>query len=131
MKNLKLHHDYSDKVSFVAISSNDVINYPEDSPEKMRELWIRLGFLSPTFTMRLKMLQKHFKLNAHRVYLFNAQHSLVYRGRCDATSLNQMNNQMAKIYVQLSILCNLTCLTIVTVPFYGMQYKVEIVFLVY
>ena len=28
----KLHNDYSESLSFVAISSNDVVNYPEDSP---------------------------------------------------------------------------------------------------
>ena len=40
----RLHHDFSEQISFVAISSNDVNNYPEDSPEKMKELRHELGF---------------------------------------------------------------------------------------
>ena len=28
----RLHYDFSEQISFVAISSNDVNNYPEDSP---------------------------------------------------------------------------------------------------
>ena len=83
----KLHHDYSDMVSFVAISSNDVINYPEDSPEKMRELWIRLGFSFPYLYDETQGVAKAFQAECTpEFYLFNAQHSLVYRGRCDATS---------------------------------------------
>ena len=33
----KLAKDYnSDEIKFIAISSNDVVNYPDDSPEKMK-----------------------------------------------------------------------------------------------
>ena len=34
-------------ISFVAISSNDVVNYPEDSPEKMKQNAERLGYPFP------------------------------------------------------------------------------------
>ena len=71
MKNLKrLHHDYSDKVSFVAISSNDVINYPEDSPEKMKEVWNSLGFSFPYLYDETKDLQKPIKLSAHPSFIY-------------------------------------------------------------
>ena len=43
----KLSQDYKDHLDFVAISSNDIVNYPEDSPEKMKELAIELGFFFP------------------------------------------------------------------------------------
>ena len=34
----KLALDYQDKdFAFIAISSNDIVNYPQDSPEKMKE----------------------------------------------------------------------------------------------
>ena len=57
----KLSQDYKDHLDFVAISSNDIVNYPEDSPEKMKELAIELGFFFLIFTMRLKKLQKALK----------------------------------------------------------------------
>ena len=31
-------------INIVAISSNDIENYPQDRPEKMRELWQELVF---------------------------------------------------------------------------------------
>ena len=43
----RLALDYLDKFNFVAISSNDIENYPQDSPEKMKELWINLGLSFP------------------------------------------------------------------------------------
>ena len=83
----KLHHDYSDKVSFVAISSNDVINYPEDSPEKMRELWIRLGFSFPYLYDETQDVAKALQAECTpEFYLFDNQNALVYRGRLDDTS---------------------------------------------
>src|SRR5689334_15493009 len=42
-----LANDYRNKISFIAISSNDVKHYPEDSPEKMREVAQKLGYPFP------------------------------------------------------------------------------------
>ena len=47
----RLHKDYSESLSFVAISSNDVANYPEDRPEKMKELWAELNFTFPYLSL--------------------------------------------------------------------------------
>ena len=45
---VELAIDYMDKgIGFVAISSNDIVNYPDDSPEKMREIALRYGFPFP------------------------------------------------------------------------------------
>ena len=41
----KLIMDYDDKLRFIAISSNDVENYPQDSPEKMKKLFRDLNTL--------------------------------------------------------------------------------------
>src|ERR1700755_1816553 len=38
---------YSDQIATVAICSNDVENYPDDSPEHMREQGVRLGWDKP------------------------------------------------------------------------------------
>ena len=45
---VKLANDYIPKgISFIAISSNDVINYPQDSPEKMKEMGLLAKFPFP------------------------------------------------------------------------------------
>ena len=45
---VNLANEYMTKgVSFVAISSNDVVNYPQDSPEKMKELAKEVGYPFP------------------------------------------------------------------------------------
>ena len=36
---VKLSIDYNQKINMVAISSNDIIEYPQDRPERMKELW--------------------------------------------------------------------------------------------
>ena len=83
----RLHHDFFKQISFVAISSNDVNNYPEDSPEKMKELWHELGFSFPYLYDETQTVAKAYQAECTpEFYLFSAQHNLVYRGRCDSTS---------------------------------------------
>ena len=43
----KLVSDFSQSVSFIAISSNYVITHPEDSPDKMKKLFQKLNFDFP------------------------------------------------------------------------------------
>ena len=43
----KLEKDFKEKLNLVAISSNDIVNYPQDGPEKMRLLWEELGLEFP------------------------------------------------------------------------------------
>ena len=60
----KLAKEYqSDEIKFIAISSNDVVNYPEDSPEKMKKNAIENDFNFP--------------------YLYDDNLKLVYRGQLD------------------------------------------------
>lgn len=45
---VRLANDYMPKgVSFIAISSNDPVQYPEDAPDKMREEALRVGYPFP------------------------------------------------------------------------------------
>ena len=82
----RLHHDFFKQISFVAISSNDVNNYPEDSPEKMKELWHELGFSFPYLYDETQTVAKAYQAECTpEFYLFSDQHNLVYRGRCDST----------------------------------------------
>lgn len=83
----RLHREYSSEVSFLAISSNDIVNYPEDSPEKMKDLWNSLGFSFPYLYDETQEVAKAYQAECTpEFYLFDSNHKLVYRGRCDATS---------------------------------------------
>ena len=83
----RLALDYLDKFNFVAISSNDIENYPQDSPEKMRELWINLGLSFPYLYDETQEVAKMYKAECTpEFYLFNVHRRLVYRGRMDATT---------------------------------------------
>ena len=83
----KLSQDYKDDLDFVAISSNDIVNYPEDSPEKMKELAIELAFFFPYLYDETQDVAKSFKAACTpEFYLFNNEKTLEYRGRLDNSS---------------------------------------------
>ena len=71
----------------MAISSNDVENYPQDSPEKMKILWQELDLKFPYLYDETQELAKKYKAECTpEFYLFNDNKKLVYRGRFDDTS---------------------------------------------
>ena len=83
----KLALDYLDRFNFVAISSNDIENYPQDSPEKMKELWHELGLDFPYLYDKSQEIAKLYKAECTpEFYLFNLSNKLVYRGRLDESS---------------------------------------------
>ena len=43
----RLANDFDNTINMVAISSNDIKEYPQDGPDKMRELWEGLGLSFP------------------------------------------------------------------------------------
>ncbi len=82
-----LASEYADAINLVAISSNDVVNYPEDSPEKMNQLWRRLGLKFPYLFDESQEVAKKYKAECTpEFYLFNLDKKLVYRGRMDDSS---------------------------------------------
>ena len=82
----KLISDYAD-IRFIAISSNDIENYPQDSPEKMKLLFQELGISIPYLFDETQDIAKLFKAKCTpEFYLFNKDRALVYRGRLDSSS---------------------------------------------
>ena len=82
----KLINDY-DNIRFIAISSNDIENYPQDSPEKMKELFQYLGISIPYLYDETQEIAKLFKAECTpEFYLYNIDRELVYRGRLDSSS---------------------------------------------
>lgn len=83
----KLADEYQPKgVGFVAINSNDVENYPADSPAKMREEKALRGYNFPyLFDETQKVAKAYDAACTPDLYVFNAERKLVYRGQFDDT----------------------------------------------
>ena len=84
-----IYKDYKDQTNMVAISSNDIDNYPQDAPEHMQDLWKELGLSFPYLFDETQMVAKAYKAECTpEFYLFDSNRKLVYRGRLDASSPN-------------------------------------------
>ena len=71
-------------VNFIAISSNDVINYPLDSPELMREMAKENNFNFPYLYDESQEVAKSYDAACTPdFYLFDSKLDLVYRGQID------------------------------------------------
>lgn len=69
---------------FVAISSNDVANYPEDSPKKMWETARKYNYPFPYLYDETQEVAKAYKAACTPdFYLFDNELKLVYRGQLD------------------------------------------------
>lgn len=80
-----LAKEYQNKgIGFVAISSNDVENYPQDSPELMKENALQEGFTFPyLYDQSQEVATAYDAACTPDFYLFDAQLQLVYRGQLD------------------------------------------------
>jgi peroxiredoxin len=71
-------------VSFVAISSNDVERYPEDAPEKMKEIAEEWDFPFPYLYDATQEVAKAYQAACTPdLYIFDGNMKLVYRGQLD------------------------------------------------
>ena len=71
-------------VAVVAINSNDIANYPDDSPEKMIETVRNHGYTFPyLFDESQAIARAYDAACTPDLYLFDAQHRLYYRGQFD------------------------------------------------
>lgn len=82
---VKVANNYQSKgVLFIAISSNDVINYPDDSPALMKENAFKNKFPFPYLYDETQDVAKAYDAACTPdIYLFDAGLKLVYRGQLD------------------------------------------------
>jgi len=82
---VQMANDYIPKgISFIAINSNDVENYPEDSPEKMKEYAIRLNYPFPYLFDETQAVAKAYDAACTPdFYIFDQELNCVYRGQLD------------------------------------------------
>lgn len=81
----KIANDYIAKgIAFIAISSNDVINYPQDGPSLMKEHAIKNEYSFPYLYDETQEVAKAYDAACTPdFYLFDAHLKLAYRGQLD------------------------------------------------
>ena len=73
-------------LAVVGISSNDVENYPQDGPDKMKEEAETAGYHFPyLFDATQEAAQAYKAACTPDFFLFDSDHSLVYRGQFDSS----------------------------------------------
>jgi peroxiredoxin len=83
----KLARDYQPRgVAVVGINSNDVANYPADSPAKMAEEAASAGYIFPYLYDETQAVAKAYHAACTPdLYLFDKDQRLVYRGQFDGS----------------------------------------------
>jgi peroxiredoxin len=100
---VQLANDYMTKgIGFVAISSNDVVNYPQDGPEEMKKLALTLKFPFPYCYDKTQEVAKQYDAACTPDFsLFNTENTCVYRGELDdsrpGNNLPVTGNSMRKV----------------------------------
>jgi len=81
----RLGKDYAGKgLAIVAISANDPAGYPEDAPEKLKEMAEVAGFVFPLLFDGTQAVSKAYSAVATPdFFLFDQDRKLVYRGQFD------------------------------------------------
>ncbi|WP_298237071.1 thioredoxin family protein [uncultured Algibacter sp.] len=84
-KLVSIANDYLSKgISFIAISSNDVINYPQDSPENMKIHAKNEGYPFPYLYDETQVVAIAYDAACTPdFYVFNSELKLSYRGQLD------------------------------------------------
>lgn len=85
---VSLGKDYQgEEVRIYAISSNDVKNYPQDNPEKMKELAVEQGFNFPYLYDPSQEVAKAYSAECTPdFFLYDENLELAYRGQFDNSS---------------------------------------------
>jgi len=99
---IKLGNNYSGKADFVLINSNDVENYPADSPERMAELSRNKNYPFPyLFDETQEVAREYNAVCTPDIFLYNAERKLEYRGRLDDNWQNP--NQVTREELKMAI----------------------------
>ena len=101
---IKLGNNYSGKADFVLINSNDVENYPADSPERMAELSRNKNYPFPYLFDETQEVAREYKaVCTPDIFLYNTERKLEYRGRLDDNwqNPNQVTREELKMAMDL------------------------------
>ncbi len=74
-------------VAFAGISANDAVTYPDDAPDKLKEMATVQGFPFPTLYDGSQVVARSFKAACTpEFYVFDSDRKLFYHGRMDAST---------------------------------------------
>lgn len=81
----RIGRDYAGRgVGIVAVSANDVADYPEDAPEKLREMAVETGFRFPfCYDETQETAKAYAAACTPDFFLYDGERRLVYRGQLD------------------------------------------------
>ena len=84
---VRVARDYGERgIGFVAISSNDVENYPDDAPHLMKEVAQKEGYPFPyLYDETQETARAYDAACTPDIYLFDTELRLVYRGQLDGS----------------------------------------------
>ncbi len=78
--------DYEGKLAIAAISSNDAVAYPDDSPEQLKAQAQRLGFRFPyLYDETQEVAREYSAACTPDFFLFDRDLKLAYRGQLDSS----------------------------------------------
>jgi len=109
----KMANEYQRRgINFVAISSNDIVNYPQDGPELMKQKALEEGYPFPYLYDETQEVAHSYKAACTPdFFLFDEDLHLVYRGQLDDSrpgngiplSGKDIRNAMDALLAQLPI----------------------------
>ncbi|RZU40823.1 thioredoxin family protein [Edaphobacter modestus] len=80
----RIGKDYEGTIGIVAISSNDAVTHPQDSPEEMKKQAERLDFRFPyLYDETQEVAREYDAACTPDLFLFDGEMKLVYRGQID------------------------------------------------
>ena len=80
----RLGRDYANRAAIVAISANDAAAYPDDAPERLREMALELGFTFPLCHDETQAVARAYHAACTPdFFLYDRDRRLVYRGQLD------------------------------------------------
>ena len=81
----ELGRDYADKgLAILAVSSNDIENYPDDAPEELAGMAREFGFTFPVLFDETQEVAKRYRAACTPdFFLYDKEKRLVYRGQFD------------------------------------------------
>jgi len=84
---VRMANDYKPKgINFIAVSSNDVVKYPADSPEKMTEVGKELNFPFPyLYDESQEVAKAYYAACTPDFSIFDKDLLCVYRGQLDSS----------------------------------------------
>lgn len=104
---LKIAHEYGEKgISFVAISANDPIAYPEDAPQQMTEMAKAHDFSFPYLFDETQNVAKAYQaVCTPDFFVFDGALRCVYRGQLDDSSPNKDRAYLTGLTLRKALDC--------------------------